>query len=111
VNAQCDFKVAGEAVDRARQLLTNPHLTALEQCQQELLRAHQALECVTKNPGISRPALQGLAASLAHTREMLDYADGFYTTWTRLRNVLTGGYVADGQPAGVSANGSLSVEG
>jgi len=95
------------AVQEASRLLMDPKPEALDRSAALLEQARRGLRRAVDSFNLSNsPARAGMRAELEELRKelrgqslLLEHAAGFYDGWTRLRNSLTGGYTAEGEPA------------
>ena len=109
---------ARRAVRECLRLVTTPSPQALDQSAALLERARVSLESLGEPALPSDPARRSLlAAELAGLRHDLrglgllaDHAVGFHEGWARIRNILIGGYTAQGQPAPAEPNGRFLME-
>jgi len=111
---------AAAAVEEAARLLARPDAAALERSSEELATACSCLSLLVDGAPASQPAwripvadeLAGLSRSLARARGLLEHGEAFWVGWARVRNALTAGYTASGEPAAPAAPDSrFSVEG
>lgn len=106
------------AVQEANQLLMEPKPEALERSAALLEQARRGLRTAVDSFNVSGPpAGAGMRAGMEELRKglrgqslLLEHAAGFYDGWVRLRNSMTGGYTAEGQPAPVEPGKRLLIE-
>jgi hypothetical protein len=112
------LETARGAVRQASLLVAQPNPEALDRCQALLEEARRELQSAThsfdprnaEGEAGMRAGLAELRRRLAGLSLLLDHAAGFYAGWVRLRNTLTGGYTAEGEPAPPVSAGRLSLE-
>jgi hypothetical protein len=106
------------AVQEANRLLMDSKPEALEGSAAALQRARRGLRRAVDCYNLSNPpAKAGMRAELEELRKglrghhlLLEHAAAFYDGWARLRNSLTGGYTAQGEPAPVEPGRRLLIE-
>jgi len=106
------------AVQEASRLLMDPKPEALDRSAALLVEARRDLQRAVDSFNLSNsPARAGIRAELEEVRKglrghglLLERAAGFYDGWVRLRNSLTGGYTAQGEPAPVEPGRRLLIE-
>jgi hypothetical protein len=106
------------AVQEANRLLMDPKPEALEGSAAVLEQARRGLQRAVDSFNLSNPpAKAGMRAELEELRKglrghdlLLEHAAAFYDGWVRLRNSLTGGYTAQGEPAPVEPGRRLLIE-
>ena len=106
------------AVQEANRLLMDPKPEALESSAALLEHARRGLRRAVDSFNLSNPpARAGMRAELEELRKglrgqslLLEHAAGFYDGWVRLRNSMTGGYTAEGEPAPVEPGKRLLIE-
>jgi len=106
------------AVQEASQLLTSLKPEALDRSAALLEQALCRLQIAADSFRLSNPpARAGIRAELEELHKglhrlglLLERADGFYAGWIRFRNLLTGGYTAQGEPAPLEPGRRLLIE-
>ena len=88
-------------------------LPALEESVSALRQLERELDS-ERNPQTRRElraALSALAGDLRIARRLIEHGAALYQGWANLLAAAAGGYVASGQPAPLTAPGTLSLEG
>lgn len=106
------------AVQQASRLLRSPEPEALDRSAALLEQALCRLQTAADSSHLPNPpASAGIRAELEELRKglhrlglLLEHADGFYAGWVRFRNLLTGGYTAQGEPVPPEPGRRLSIE-
>ena len=106
------------AIQEANRLLTDPKPEALDRSAALLEQARRGLRTAVNSFNLSTPpARAGIRAELEELQKglrgqtlLLEHAAGFYDGWVRLRNSMTGGYTAEGEPAPVEPGKRLLIE-
>jgi hypothetical protein len=106
------------ALGRVSRLLAHPTPESLDACQPLLEQVRIGLRQAAARGGQLPPGVQAqLRADLTEMRKLLwrthlllEQAAGFYSGWLRLKNILTGGYTAQGEPVPALAQSRLSLE-
>ena len=106
------------AVRECIRLATTPSPQALDQSAELLERARVSMESFAEPVLPSDKArrrqlaveLAGLQRDLRDLDLLAGSAVGFHEGWARIRNILAGGYTAEGQPAPIETNGRFLME-
>jgi hypothetical protein len=109
---------AKASLGEASRLLTDPVPESLERCRGLFESLHAGLRLAAGSAGGSDPQVRDrrrlglleLQKLLFRSRRLLEHAAGFYTGWAHIRNTLTSGYTAQGQPASARPTSRLSLE-
>jgi hypothetical protein len=108
---------AQSEVRRACRLLTAPTPEALDNCQEALASAVNALRefrCFSQEvpPGpATRPLALTLKAEVLRAGRLLESLATFYKGWERILGSMSGGYTSNGAPAAVTRPGRLCCRG
>ncbi len=103
-------------LERALDCALRPTPESLDRSAALLADVSRSLRACVSQPSSAGAASQAAALSelqkrLARFRLLLDHAAEFYRGWSRLRDSLTAGYAASGEPVSAALPGRLNVEG
>ena len=108
---------ARSEVHRACELLIASSPEALNNCQEALERAVNALkefrsfsQEVPPEPG-TRPLALTLKKEVLRARRLIESLAAFYKGWERILGTMSGGYTTNGAPAAVTRQGRLCCRG
>ena len=104
---------ARSEVHRACELLIASSPEALNNCQEALERAVNALkesQEVPPEPG-ARPLALTLKTEVLRARRLMEGLATFYKGWERILGTMSGGYTSNGAPATVTRQGRLCCRG
>jgi hypothetical protein len=109
--------MARSDVSRACNLLIAPTPQALTTCHEALRQAvatMSELRSQKTDPQLdpdTLPAVQGLKADIRRAGRLLQNLADFYRGWERILGTMSGGYMANGNPAPVSRQGRVCCRG